>query len=755
MYNLKELETWFIKALDLPEASRITYLKVQLKDQPELLTQVIGLVKHSDESVFTKLKDELSVDDTVIKPEIDKYQLNEELGRGGMAVVYKAQRSDGVFDHEVAIKVLKPGLRDLDFSHKFDKERNILARLKHEHITQIYDGGVTTEGSPYFVMEIVQGKDLCTYANDEKLTLNQRLRLFLKVCSAIQYAHQNLVIHTDIKPSNVLVNERGEVKLTDFGIAQILEQKDATNVRAVFTPGFASPEQINRKALDVRTDVYQMGMLLKELTKGLKLPKDLKLILFYALQEDIENRYPSMSDFRGDIESFLKQRPIQSRSSHPGYVFSKFIGRNKAVVSLAFVAFLTISSLTYFYIDRLQKANEEIRYEERVAQDSFNFLLKIFDQAKSGNSKGDTLTIFDMLEYGNSIIPNSNNYLVKGRFSQLIGTIYAGYNNYQEAVKYYKEGISFLKEDSLGINKGRNMLYATYGALAETYLHLGNSDTAYYYMKLSEKYAKENELKEAYQPTLYSNLAGVEWGKGNMALADTLYQKSMDLCEAKLDSSLDYAVFLCHYGRFLNVWDTPGKKEKIDSLYQKARFLFTDQGYDTLSKNNYARLVNYQGLFHLGLLEFDKAESYFREAYKLNHSLFGDNNLATLDNLNNLAIIMSRQERHKEAQNNFLKCWTIAKEINIATRYAQLYFENYSATFNSLKEYKTAKIKLDSALKVLQSLDIVLPNRINSVKLQLSKAFVGLKQYQKGEQTLREIIKLHQEVNGDRGVHDL
>ena len=755
MDNLKELETWFIKALDLPEDHRIGFLEENLKDQPGLLAQLITLVTQSHDSVFTRLKNELSEDGPVVKPEIDKYDIGEELGRGGMAVVYRAKRSDGVFDHEVAIKVLKSGLKGADLVNRFDRERNILAALKHEHITQIYDGGVTAEGSPYFVMEIVNGKDISTYAAEENLTLKKRLQLFLKVCSAIAYAHQNLIIHTDIKPSNVLVNERGEVKLTDFGIAQLIDQADAQSEQSVFTPGFASPEQVNRQVLDVRTDVFQMGMLLKELTKGLKLSQDLKMILFGALQEQIEHRYPSMTAFSADVEALLHQRPILRRQSNPGYVLSKFVARNKVVVSVFVAALLAITSLTYIYIDRLRKANEEILYEKELAEDSFNLMLKTYTQAYPAYAKGDTLTIFDMLHYGDSIMTNSGSYLVKGRFFHMTGHIYSGFNNQQEAAKYFRKSIYFLERDSLGINQERNLLFDSYARLSRTYLEAGNADSAYYFMKLSEKYGEKNELRETLRPLLYSNLASIEWGRGNIARADSLYQQALKMYEMDLKYHLEHAMQLAYYGRLLYNLDAPSNKEQIEALFQKARFIFSSQGYDTTRQNNFADVVNLQGLFYLKTQQYEKAEDNFREAYKVNHELFGDNNLATLDNLNNLALIMTRQERHEEAQQAFLKCWIIANKLNISPRFSLVYYMNYASTFNSLKEYHTASIKLDSVLNAWKGLNVfVLPNT-NTSRILLARSFIGLKRYDKAEKVLAEVIKTHLEANGDQGTFDI
>ncbi|MEO1255953.1 MAG: tetratricopeptide repeat protein, partial [Bacteroidota bacterium] len=379
----------------------------------------------------------------------------------------------------------------------------------------------------------------------------------------------------------------------------------------------------------------------------------------------------------------------------------------------------------------------------------------IFEQAYPAYSKGDTLTVFDLLSIGDSVLLQAENNLLKGRFSQLSGDIYYGFNNYLEAIEYYEKSIKYLKKDSLGIDKGRNVLFSTYSKLASLYISQGNIDTAYYYMKASEKYGNTNELREAFRPMLYGSLAWMEVNRGNNELADSLYSKSIEIYEFENDSSLEYANQLAFYGRFLNYWDTPGREEQIDLLYEKAQLVFANRGYDTTRQNDFARLINYQGLFHLDLQEFDEAEAYFSDAFEINNRLFGMKNLATLDNLNNLALIMKKQGRYIEAQEKFRRCWNAAKEINIPARSSLVYYHNYASTFNLLEEFKEAEKKYDSLVAAWESLNVSILPRLNLSKIELSRSYIGLKQYDKGERILKDVIKTHQEANENKGVNDI
>jgi eukaryotic-like serine/threonine-protein kinase len=198
------------------------------------------------------------------------YALIGELGRGGMGAVYLAERADGQFQKRVAIKVLKRGTDTDEVLRRFRIERQILAELEHPNITRLLDAGTTMDGLPYFVMEFVEGTPLTQFVQREQVDLRDRLKLFLRVCSAVELAHRHHVIHRDIKPGNVLVNEGGEPKLLDFGIAKLVgvDSDEAVTTVATerrLTPRYAAPEQKVGQSATVASDIYSLGALLQEL----------------------------------------------------------------------------------------------------------------------------------------------------------------------------------------------------------------------------------------------------------------------------------------------------------------------------------------------------------------------------------------------------------------------------------------------------------------------------------------------------------
>ncbi len=203
---------------------------------------------------------------------IGSYDILEVIGRGGMGEVYRARRADGQYEKQVAIKLVRGGYDTASVLERFRHERQILASLDHPNIARLLDGGTTEEGIPYLVMELIEGTPIDQYCDAHKSNVNQRLRLFVQVCAAVQYAHQRLVIHRDIKPGNILVTKEGVPKLLDFGIAKILDvtggDPTVATIAGPMTPEYASPEQIRGEAITTATDVYSLGVVLYQLLTG-------------------------------------------------------------------------------------------------------------------------------------------------------------------------------------------------------------------------------------------------------------------------------------------------------------------------------------------------------------------------------------------------------------------------------------------------------------------------------------------------------
>jgi len=376
--------------LDLEESERAPRTAAACRGDAELQRAVLDLLaaeRAAGEFLSTPalatLEDEPAAP-SALGQRIGPYRLVAELGRGGMGIVYAAEREDGEFSQRVALKLLDAGVGTPAAVERFRREREILARLQHPNIARLYDGGVTEQGTPYLVMELVEGARIDEHCTARDLPLADRLRLLLQVCSAVEYAHGQLVVHRDIKPANVVVDAGGTVKLLDFGIAGWLAEPGETTAATataarILTPAYAAPEQLRGEPAAVGTDIYQLGLLLYELVCGRRahgdahsspaelidtalhrdppppsrsaarvhrvrrLAGDLDAIAFKALRKDPAERYATAEALRRDVESLLQDRPVEARRGDALYRLRKGIRRHRVPVAAAAAATLSIA----------------------------------------------------------------------------------------------------------------------------------------------------------------------------------------------------------------------------------------------------------------------------------------------------------------------------------------------------------------------------------------------------------------------------
>ena len=275
--NWQKFKEIFQDALDLPIETRLDFVRSKTGGDEELFDKVKKLLDSYNEADDFIENPQVAVSHFVMdeaKPaligkNIGVYRIEREIGRGGMGAVYLASRADEHYTKRVAIKLIKRGFDTDDIIRRFRHERQILAALDHPNITRLLDGGATEDGLPYLVMDYVEGLPLNRYCEENALSVNERLKLFLQICSAVIYAHQNLIIHRDIKPSNILITKDGTPKLLDFGIAKLTAPDSAQTLdrhsTQMMTPEYASPEQILGLPVTTAADIYSLGVVLYEL----------------------------------------------------------------------------------------------------------------------------------------------------------------------------------------------------------------------------------------------------------------------------------------------------------------------------------------------------------------------------------------------------------------------------------------------------------------------------------------------------------
>jgi tRNA A-37 threonylcarbamoyl transferase component Bud32 len=414
-----QIESLFEAALDQASEDRDAWLDAACPD-PDLRREVADLLAASEKAgQFLERPAELFAGDLMAEANtgclVGPYRLLREIGRGGMGVVYLAERADGQYQQRVAVKLLGHSL-DADERHRrFLAERQILASLEHPSIARLLDGGVTENGQPYLVMAYVPGRPITDYCREHGLGLRERLRLFATVCDAVQYAHRKLVVHRDLKPSNILVTDHGQVKLLDFGIAKLLdagaaEHADAADLAApvtrtglhLLTPEYATPEQVSGAPVSTASDVYQLGLLLYELLSGHRAydfetrslteiarvvseeepvppsravgegsvirPKQLRdeldAIVMTALRKEPARRYASAGFLADDIRRYLDGLPVTAHADSLGYRLRTFSRRHRAAVAAGLViALLLVGYAATVTVQQAQTAHERDRAE--------------------------------------------------------------------------------------------------------------------------------------------------------------------------------------------------------------------------------------------------------------------------------------------------------------------------------------------------------------------------------------------------------
>ena len=375
---------------------------------------------------------------------VGAYRVVSLVGAGGMGDVYRAERADGGHNQTVALKVLRPGYRTAEMVRRFRVEREALARLAHPGIATILDGGTLDDGRPYIVLQFVEGVPLTEYCAEHALAVRERLALFLRVVSAVQFAHSRLVVHRDIKPSNILVDRDGAPRLLDFGIAKLLDVRDDASLGAtapevrLFTPDYAAPEQFRGESPTTATDVYALGVLLFELLTGRRpfsfdrnvsslieravldtpaptpssivgsraesrvLRGDLDTIVLTALRKEPERRYASAEQLGDDIERYLTGRPIKAWPDSLGYRTGKFVRRNRLLVTGAgAIALLVIGFAITATLQARRIARERDRAEQErtSAEDVLRILTGLFERGNPNTHPGgDTLRVTSLLD---------------------------------------------------------------------------------------------------------------------------------------------------------------------------------------------------------------------------------------------------------------------------------------------------------------------------------------------------------------------
>ena len=485
----ERVQALFHEAADLPQSEQRAFLENACGPDDELLADVTAMLAEDARNaslldqdlahVARNLLDETRGPEPAL-PDFGPYHIKHALGEGGMGVVYLAERGD--LGSLVAIKILRDAWLSPARRERFASEQRTLAQLNHPSIARLYDADTLADGTPWFVMEYVEGVPLTDYCAGKKCSAEERLQLFRSVCEAVQYAHQNAVIHRDLKPSNILVKPDGTVRLLDFGIAKQIEGLDApvdqtrTGLR-LMTPAYAAPEQIRGERVGIQIDVYSLGVVLYELLAG-QLPfdlsnktpgeaetmivqqeaekpslvskrasvaspgisasktawTDLDVLCLTAMHKDPERRYRSVEALIRDVDHYLKAEPLEARPDSAGYQLDKFIRRNRRAVSVGAAVFAVVIGMAVFFTMRLAKARNTALEEAARTQRIQRFMMNLFQGGDESVGPSGELRVITLLERGvQEARTLSSEPKVQAELYHTLGTIYDQLGKFDQA----------------------------------------------------------------------------------------------------------------------------------------------------------------------------------------------------------------------------------------------------------------------------------------------------------------------------------
>ncbi len=688
----ERIQTLFHAAADLPAADRPAFLRAECGDDTELIAEVEALLLEDARGAtvldgdVARVAGEVLGRDALPFEEIGPYRIKKVLGEGGMGVVYLAERSD--LGSLAAIKILRDAWLSPARRERFAAEQRTLAQLSHPAIARLYDADSLPDGTPWFVMEYVEGVPITEYCHAHRTSIEGRLELLRAVCEAVQHAHGHAVIHRDLKPSNILVKSDGTVKLLDFGIAKHLDTLDATIDQTrtglrLMTPAYASPEQIRGDRVGIHTDVYALGVILYELLAG-QLPfdltsrtpaeavsiiaeeepqrpslvarkllsrsagrifwSDLDVLCLTAMHKDPERRYRTVEALIQDIGHYLAGEPLEARPDTVGYRLGKFVRRRRAAVVAATLVLGTVFGLVVFYTARLRGARNAAMAEAARTQRIQRFMLNLFAGGDETAGPSDDLRVVTLVDRGVQEARSLDaDPAVQAELYGTLGGIYQQLGNLEQADALLRAAL----------DQRRSLLGADHADVGTSLVSLGllRSDQAEY--DEAERLIRQG-LEQARRnlPADHPSVAAATAALGHVLVERGSYAEATEV--------LDLAVRLASKGDAV----TPDLASTLHEL-SNAHFY---QGHWATAESLTERVLQMsrtlygekhpqiaQDLVNLGAIQHEQghyadAERYYRQALDITRSWYGANHHQTASILTMLGRTLVRLERDDEAE---------------------------------------------------------------------------------------------------------
>ncbi|MGB5448295.1 MAG: tetratricopeptide repeat protein, partial [Woeseiaceae bacterium] len=697
---------------------------------------------------------------------IGQWRLCKRIGRGGMGAVYLAERADEQFEQQAALKILPTGLDTDQARARFLVERQILARLVHDNIARLLDGGVTEEGVPFFVMDYVEGLPIDAYCVRHKLSTHQRLELVLDIVKAVQYAHRNLIIHRDLKPNNVLVTKSGQVRLLDFGIAKMLEPNaghaDLTRMtQRPATPTFSSPEMLRGEPVDITTDVYSIGVLIYLLLSGKtpldyagmslaemcerastdvpplmssicpELRGDLDAIVAKALTKDPADRYESVESLGNDVRNYLGGLPVMAEAPSGLYRARKFLARHRLGVAFAGFAVIALSTIAGLAIKSALTAEQQARtvaLERDRAEETVDFLISIFDSADPNIAPGEQ-TAFQILENGRAQITSELSE-VPAVQAELLKTM----SNAYQSMRLLDESRDVLEQEQQirgSLNGERSAEYA------DVLIRLAQiSDIGGDY-ESSLAFAKQAlEISEGIndsrgQAAGHTRIGRILHLQGDLDGADFGYRQALELY-IREDGADSYHVSQTrvHLGNLLNHQErySEAVEEFEESLRIRRLHFEGDNSEITEVLLGLASTLKNQE-------KLDEAEETYDRAFEMNNRLYGPDNSYNLYIVNGLGLVAQERGQYDLAIDRYENAISLIEMHTPGS-------PNSAFAYANIGKANMLRGRMDLAVPALRNAEAIFESRLpghwllGEVRWRLGRCLLETGDYAEAEQLI-------------------
>ncbi len=792
----EKIQELFHGAADLPEGDRRAFLEASCGSDSELIAEVLAMLD-ADSTPTAILGRDVStlaasmISSTTQLPQhpFGAYRVTEILGEGGMGVVYLAQRED--LGSRAAVKILRDAWLSPARRERFAAEQRTLAQLEHPSIARLYDSGTLADGTPWFVMEYVEGTPITEYCAKNQSPLHERLRLFREVCDAVQFAHANLVIHRDIKPSNILVRSDGSVKLLDFGISKHLDALDSAaeqtrTAMRMMTPAYASPEQIRGDPIGTHSDVYSLGVLLYELIVG-RLPFDLKsqssadaeriilerdverpsiaakrmallsdsnhvgsaskgewadidVLVLTSMHKDSARRYPTVWALIQDVDRFLSKQPLEARGDSARYKLGKFVARNRAAIVAGSMVFATIVALVVFYTIRLATAKNIAVTEGARAERIQGFTLNLLQGGDEDVGPADSLRVVTLVDRGvQEAKALDREPATQAQMYETLGGLYQKLGKFAPADTLLR----------LSLSQRQRLFGANHPDVGQSLVALGMLRNAQAEFDSAEAFVTRGlavlqrtlpEDNAKVRKAIYS-LGRVIEEKGDYDRAVPILERAVRLEEAQGDPTQDLSVAM---SELANVHFYAGNFAKSDTMNR--RVLAIDRKlYGAVHPHLADDLMNL-GAIQFEFQNFAEAEKFDREALVITRAWYGNSHPETASNLTLLGRALVSEKKLDEAH-------AVLKEaVDIQKKAYGEFHPRVASALNELGRVAQQQGNLDEAQSTFQRVVDIYRKVYNNKHYTIGVAMSNLagvykdkKQYATAERLFDDVFRMYKE----------